>query len=114
MERKRLCKHCNYNVTTETYCDRCKALGYDKKEHKPKKVNPFYKTKYWKSLRSLVLQRDGYICQICKAHGRYIVATEVDHIVPLSQGGTNDIKNLQAICKKCHARKTFEETKGMR
>jgi 5-methylcytosine-specific restriction protein A len=33
-------------------------------------------------------------------------AEELDHIVPLFKGGTNDEDNLQGLCKKCHAEKT--------
>ena len=33
-------------------------------------------------------------------------ATEVDHIVPVAEGGTDDPSNLQAINKVCHKRKT--------
>jgi hypothetical protein len=34
---------------------------------------------------------------------------EVDHIKPLASGGTNDIKNLQLLCKSCHKEKTQTE-----
>jgi 5-methylcytosine-specific restriction protein A len=37
------------------------------------------------------------------------IATEVDHIVPKSQGGTDDDDNLQAICSPCHKTKTGSE-----
>lgn len=32
-------------------------------------------------------------------------ATEVDHIVPISKGGTNDIENLVPACAPCNRRK---------
>ncbi|UNX53481.1 HNH endonuclease [Georgenia sp. TF02-10] len=32
-------------------------------------------------------------------------ATEVDHVVPLSRGGTYDRDNLVAACKRCNAEK---------
>lgn len=31
---------------------------------------------------------------------------EVDHIIGLNEGGTNDISNLQALCPNCHSFKT--------
>lgn len=31
---------------------------------------------------------------------------EVDHIIPLAAGGTNDLSNLQLLCKACHKRKS--------
>ena len=30
----------------------------------------------------------------------------IDHITPLSRGGTNDIKNLQLACKRCNSMKS--------
>ena len=37
------------------------------------------------------------------------VAFEIDHIRPLANGGTNQIDNLQALCKSCHQDKTANE-----
>lgn len=34
---------------------------------------------------------------------------EVDHIIPLEQGGKDCLDNLQLLCVKCHARKTRDE-----
>jgi 5-methylcytosine-specific restriction endonuclease McrA len=36
-------------------------------------------------------------------------ATEVDHIRPKEEGGTDDDENLQAICGPCHTAKTGRE-----
>lgn len=44
-----------------------------------------------------------------KAVGRISGATEVDHRVPLKQGGTDDRQNLQGLCHDCHAAKTKAE-----
>ncbi len=46
------------------------------------------------------------LCRTCKAKGRVRLADEVDHIVPLHQGGTNDLHNLQPLCWECHREKT--------
>lgn len=40
---------------------------------------------------------------MCKAKGRYTTATEVHHIKPLVEGGTNEETNLMALCKPCHS-----------
>jgi len=34
---------------------------------------------------------------------------EVDHIVPLFLGGTNEVDNLAACCVSCHKKKTLLE-----
>lgn len=64
----------------------------------------------WRKLREQVLERDGYICQVCKADGRLTAATEVDHIVNKASGGSDTLDNLQAICKACHKAKTSAES----
>ena len=56
----------------------------------------------WRELRSWILYRDGFRCQIkaagCTGHG-----TEVDHIQPLIQGGSMwDPDNLRASCAYCN------------
>jgi 5-methylcytosine-specific restriction protein A len=45
-------------------------------------------------------------CVACQRVGRVALATDVDHIVPLSAGGTNAADNLQPLCHSCHSRKT--------
>jgi hypothetical protein len=31
---------------------------------------------------------------------------EIDHVTPLEHGGSNEINNLEALCRECHAQKT--------
>ena len=52
----------------------------------------------WSKLRETVLRRDNRICQMCGIEE----ATTVDHIIPLSKGGTDNMDNLQAACKRCN------------
>lgn len=66
----------------------------------------------WMATRRRILQRDGYACQSC---GIVRMDNEVDHRVPLEQGGTNDDDNLQTLCggpDGCHTRKSKAEAKG--
>ncbi len=65
----------------------------------------------WDKLRLLVLQRDNGLCQCqtCKNNQRIKQATEVDHIIPKANGGTDEVSNLQAINKECHKIKTARE-----
>jgi len=57
----------------------------------------------WQDLRDAVFERDGHTCVIC--HERE--ATDADHIIPLSLGGTNDLDNLQAACGFCNYSKSM-------
>ena len=55
----------------------------------------------WRRARALALRVYGDACVLCGDR-----ATEVDHIVEVVNGGTNDIENLQPLCKACHKQKT--------
>lgn len=63
----------------------------------------------WRRLRSNILHRDGHLCQPCWRRGDLTLAKEVDHIVPVFEGGTDAEFNLQSICKDCHGVKTQAE-----
>jgi 5-methylcytosine-specific restriction protein A len=64
----------------------------------------------WRRLVEAVKRRDQYTCQSC---GRVTEDGECDHIVPLSQGGTDDLSNLQWLCREpCHRAKTAREGSG--
>lgn len=68
----------------------------------------------WERVRKLVMLRDKGLCKPCGFQNRVSPATEVDHIVPKSQGGTDDQVNLQSICSACHKMKTALESTGER
>ncbi len=62
----------------------------------------FYSHRRWRRVRLLVLERDGWTCQI-RASGCTTVAEHVDHIVPRRLGGAGyDPRNLRAACAKCN------------
>lgn len=52
-------------------------------------------------IRFEVLKRDNFTCQYCGAHGEGVVL-EVDHIIPISKGGTSDMGNLSTACFDCN------------
>ncbi len=56
-------------------------------------------------VRPLVLQRDRRTCQACGA--KPPIPVQVDHIIELRHGGTNDPSNLWSLCGACHAAKTY-------
>lgn len=48
-----------------------------------------------------VFKRDGFSCQYCGRHPPDVVL-EVDHVVPVAEGGQNDADNLVAACWDCN------------
>ena len=57
-------------------------------------------------IRDRILLRDGYRCRVC---GRVGVEMEVDHIMPLYQGGAESDENRQVLCGDCHRAKSERE-----
>ena len=53
-------------------------------------------------LRYTVLQRDMFVCKTCGASPKDGAKLQVDHIHPVSRGGTNDLSNLQTLCSVCN------------
>ncbi len=43
------------------------------------------------------------LCAICK--GPILGRETVDHIIPIAEGGTNFIQNMQLLCEPCHVEK---------
>jgi 5-methylcytosine-specific restriction protein A len=56
----------------------------------------------WERQRARALRRDGWRCVLCQARGYVALATQVDHIRPLAEGGTHALENLRSVCTTCH------------
>jgi hypothetical protein len=55
-----------------------------------------------------IMRRDGFRCQLCgrsRAEDEDL-ELEVDHIVPVAKGGTNDPENLWTLCWDCNRGKS--------
>jgi len=63
----------------------------------------------WRQIRARILSRDCGMCVLCTAAGRFVLAAEVDHKVPVWAGGSDADHNLQSLCKPCHTAKTQAE-----
>jgi 5-methylcytosine-specific restriction endonuclease McrA len=53
------------------------------------------------SLKRFVFERDEYRCVKCGTH----VNLSIDHIHPVSKGGSDDESNLQTLCRSCNSSK---------
>jgi len=59
-------------------------------------------------IRYNVFERDGFRCRACgisRDDNDYIVLC-VDHIIPLSKGGSSTMDNLQTLCAACNLGKS--------
>lgn len=66
----------------------------------------FYGTQRWKTIRYHYL-RANPLCKHCEIEGIVKEAKQVDHIKPISEGGSPDsYDNLQGLCTTHHSRKT--------
>jgi 5-methylcytosine-specific restriction protein A len=62
----------------------------------------------WQQTRKVVLAQEP-VCRMC----RNAVATLVDHIVPIVDGGSRlEYENLQPLCSRCHVTKTKADLKA--
>ncbi|MCB1510058.1 MAG: HNH endonuclease [Hyphomicrobiaceae bacterium] len=65
-----------------------------------------YSTQRWQRVRRRQLAREP-LCRACTLEGQETLASEVDHITPVSAGGAAfDPANLQSLCKPHHSIKT--------
>lgn len=73
----------------------------------PHDYNRFYKTRAWRRLSRLTLERRP-VCVSCLRKGIIKKADVVDHIVPIRENWNVrlDPNNLQPLCHHCHRLKT--------
>ena len=73
-----------------------KDREYSRYRHYRKKRKIFYISK--KELKKIYSSN----CVICNSKDNI----QVDHIIPLSRGGTHSIGNLQPLCRSCNCKKS--------
>lgn len=75
------------------------------------KENEFYHSQEWHEVRQQVLERDMYLCQVCKRNGIIKQGNTVHHIVHLKDDWDKraDLDNLETICPQCHNKEHEEK-----
>lgn len=87
-------------------------LGEQREEQKRKQRERIAKAEYTTKRRAkfaneradlmlALIERDGYQCKNCDSQENLAI----DHIIPLSKGGSDDPENLQLLCKSCNSSK---------
>jgi 5-methylcytosine-specific restriction endonuclease McrA len=59
-----------------------------------------YGSAYYQRVRKQVLDRDYHTCHYCG-----LEANTVDHLIPISKGGTDEATNMVAACTQCNSGK---------
>lgn len=87
---------------------------YDKERRKWEKLKRLYgtstETKTYsreripEEVRIEVWRRDGGKCAHCGSREKL----EYDHIVPISKGGSNTVRNIELLCERCNREKSNE------
>jgi 5-methylcytosine-specific restriction endonuclease McrA len=80
--------------------DRIRVYGkVQKSKRRSRMVGPSFTTKEWIQLK----EQYGNICLCCKE----IIPLTPDHVVPISQNGSNTIDNIQPLCIQCNRQNWF-------
>ena len=58
-----------------------------------------------KAVRFAVMMRDNFTCRYCGASPEGGASLEIDHVVPVTAGGSNEMDNLRTACRECNAGK---------
>lgn len=124
------CPKCKEWQFKSEKCSDC-GLVFIKNKNKDKEKKTEYRSEVpgvcWQdkikpSIRKIIYERDEFVCQYCgnwlyenyKYNNR---ALTIDHLIPRSGGGTNEIENLVTCCFECNVIKnnkrfsTFEEAR---
>ena len=72
----------------------------------------------WQATRKRIWRRDqgrcqGFYCKHLPTHSISLDQAHIDHIVELSQGGTNRDENLRVLCRRCHCLRANITHQGM-
>jgi 5-methylcytosine-specific restriction endonuclease McrA len=95
------------NIITHNDSSELKPGQYLLTDLKPR---PAFERGISKETRALVIDRNGFTCQMCGVtagephpddNGR-LVRLHIGHIIDKSMGGTDELSNLRAICSVCN------------
>lgn len=88
-------------------CHSCEAIL--RREATKSKRSRVHKSKRdgW---QSIVVKLLGSKCWTCNQ----MANVQIDHIIPISQGGRHEPDNLQLLCRSCHREKTYLHDRNLR
>lgn len=120
--KKIICKECGkefknvYGVKNSVFCSRMCFIKNHKRNSdggKPRKRAKRYGVKYQYVDVNKVFERDGWKCQICGKRTPKAMrgknkhnSPELDHRIPMSNGGDHTYNNVQCACRACNGKKS--------
>ncbi len=66
------------------------------------RMGPRSNPRFWKIVRTTVLERDGWTCQGCRLVSFNGKSLHVHHRIHRKNGGTEELENLITLCDSCH------------
>ena len=84
---------------------------WDKLNGKKDKITRQARDPISNSLRHEVFKRDNYKCKECGRTNKE-TTLHIDHVIPVSQKGTDELSNLQTLCDECNLQKKNRAWRG--
>lgn len=66
-----------------------------------------------KKVRFEIFKRDSFSCRYCGNGTSVGSILNIDHVIPVSKGGTNDVENLVTACFECNSGKSNRSLKSL-
>ena len=76
-------------------------------------IQPTKRLTWPKGLKRSLMRRQNNTCTYC-GHRRIAASMDIDHIMPVVRGGSNNASNLQVICRPCNQRKGLQTDEEFR
>lgn len=102
----RTCRHCCAEMPRSMRADAayCSAECNSRAHLQTRKASEKLDAKQKRIDRAYIIERDGGRCHLCNRKVPEKLLT-LDHLIPLSKGGTHTAENLRVACWPCNARK---------
>ena len=118
VQKSQFCRkgHDNWSTWTSTnnkihrYCKTCRQNRAKKYSQRKKNAKGYHTKEEWEQKK-----KEYKACPRCKrpwkeirenpSKGKAKYTITKDHIIPLLQGGTDDIENIQPLCYQCNFKK---------
>ena len=101
----KVCPECNVEFITtrdyQIYCSEKCCKAKEKRAYWANRETMAFAKNHWLKIRWIVLKRDNFTCQYCGRKAPDVIL-EVDHVIPKSKNGGNELTNLKTSCYECN------------